>query len=47
MHATTVIMHQSNLKRRILYVVVTDQHYLHVKERLQQEEVQQKVKSMR
>jgi hypothetical protein len=28
MHATTVSMHQSNLKRRILDVVVTDKHYL-------------------
>jgi hypothetical protein len=28
MHATTISMHQSDLKRRILDVVVTDQHYL-------------------
>jgi hypothetical protein len=33
MHATTISMHQSYLKRRILDVVVTDQHYLQVKER--------------
>jgi hypothetical protein len=42
MHATTVSMHQSDLKRRILDVVVTDQHYLQVKESLQQGDVQQK-----
>ena len=40
MHATTVSMHQSNLKSRILDVVVTDQHYLQVKESLQQEKLQ-------
>jgi hypothetical protein len=34
MHATNVSMHQSDLKRRILDVVVTDQHYLQVKESL-------------
>jgi hypothetical protein len=28
MHATVVSMHQSDLKRRILDGVVTDQHYL-------------------
>jgi hypothetical protein len=32
MHATTISMHQSDLKRTILDVVVTDQHYLQVKE---------------
>jgi hypothetical protein len=31
MHATTINMHQSDLKSIILNVVVTDQHYLHVK----------------
>ena len=31
MHATVVSMHHSNLKRRILDVVVIDQHYLQVK----------------
>jgi hypothetical protein len=31
MHVTTISMHQSNLKSRILDVVVTNQHYLHVK----------------
>jgi hypothetical protein len=36
MHATTIIMHQSDLKIIILNVVVTDQHYLHEKESLQQ-----------
>jgi hypothetical protein len=44
MHATTVSMHQSDLKSRILDGLVTDQHYLHVKERLQQGDVQQKIK---
>jgi hypothetical protein len=44
MHAIVVSMHQSNLKSIILYVVVTDQHYLQVKESLQQENVQQKIK---
>jgi hypothetical protein len=44
MHATTVSMHQLDLKRRILDVVVTDQHYLHVKEILQKEDVQYKMK---
>ena len=34
MHATLVSMHQSNLKRRILDRLVTDQHYLQVKENL-------------
>jgi ribosomal protein S8 len=43
MHATIVIMHQSDLKSRILDVV-TDQHYLQVKEILQQGDVQQKMK---
>jgi hypothetical protein len=36
MHATSVSMHHSDLKSIILNVVVTDQHYLHVKEGLQQ-----------
>jgi hypothetical protein len=44
MHATTVSMHQSNLKSIILDGLVTDQHYLQVKENLQQGNVQQKVK---
>jgi hypothetical protein len=44
MHATTISMHQSSLKRRILDVVVTNQHYLQVKESLQQENVLQKIK---
>jgi hypothetical protein len=44
MHATTVSMYQSNLKSRILDVVVTDQHYLQVKENLQHGDVQQKIK---
>ena len=44
MHATTISMNQSYLKSRILDVVVTDQHYLRVKESLKQENVQQKIK---
>ena len=44
MHATTVSMHQSDLKSIILDVVVTDQHYLQVKESLQQENIQHKIK---
>jgi hypothetical protein len=44
MHATIVSMHQSNLKSIILDDLVTDQHYLQVKERLQQGDVQQKIK---
>jgi hypothetical protein len=40
MHATTVSMHRSYLKSKILDIVVTDHHYLHVKESLQQENVQ-------
>ena len=39
MHATTISMHQLDLKRKILDVVVTYQHYLQVKEILQQEDV--------
>jgi hypothetical protein len=44
MHATAVSMHRSDLKRRILDGLVTEQHYLQVKERLQQGDVQQKIK---
>jgi hypothetical protein len=44
MHATTVSMHQSDLKRRILDGLVTDQHYLQVRENLQQGDVQHKIK---
>jgi hypothetical protein len=44
MHATAISMHQSNLKRRILDGLVTNQHYLQVKENLQEGNVQQKVK---
>ena len=44
MHATTISMHDSDLKRWILDVVVIDQHYLQVKESLQQENVQKKIK---
>jgi hypothetical protein len=44
MHATTVSMHQSDLKSIILDDLVTYQHYLQVKESLQQGDVQQKIK---
>jgi hypothetical protein len=44
MHDTTISMHQLDLKSIILNVTVADQHYLHVKEGLQQENVQQKIK---
>jgi hypothetical protein len=44
MHATIVSMHQSDLKSIILDGLVTDQHYLQVKENLQQGDVQQKIK---
>lgn len=37
MHATTISMHRSDLKSIILDTSVIDQHYLHVKEILQQE----------
>jgi hypothetical protein len=35
MHAIAISMHRSDLKSKILNVVVIDQHYLHVKEGLQ------------
>jgi len=44
MHTTTIRMHQSNLNSIILDVVVTNQHYLYVKESLQQENVHQNFK---
>jgi hypothetical protein len=44
MHATVVNMHQSDLKSIILNDLVRDQHYLRVKENLQQGYVQQKIK---
>jgi hypothetical protein len=44
MHATTFSMHQSELKSRILDVVVTNQHYLQIKEILQQEDAQQNMR---
>jgi hypothetical protein len=44
MHAIIVSVHQSDLKSIILDGLVTDQHYLHVKENLQQGDVQQKIK---
>jgi hypothetical protein len=44
MHATTVSMHQSKLKSRILDGLVTDRHYLQVKENSQQGDAQQKIK---
>jgi hypothetical protein len=44
MHATTISMCKSYLKNIILEVVISDEHYLQVKEGLQQENVQQKYK---
>jgi hypothetical protein len=44
MHATIVSMHQSYLRSIILDVAITDQHYLQVKEKLQHENVQHKIK---
>ena len=44
MHAIVVSMHQSELKSRILDDLVIDQHYLQVKESLQQGDAQQKIK---
>jgi hypothetical protein len=46
MHDTFISMHQSDLKNRILDGLVTDQHYLQVKEYLQQGNVQQKSKGV-
>ena len=40
MHATAVSMHQSYLKRRILDDLASYQHYLQVKEILQQGDVE-------
>jgi hypothetical protein len=44
MHAIAISIHSSYSKSIILDVVVTDQHYLQVKESLQQEDVQHKFK---
>jgi hypothetical protein len=44
MHSTVVSLHQSDLKRIILDDLVIDQHYLQLKESLQQGYVQQKIK---
>jgi hypothetical protein len=40
MHSTTINMHQTNLKSRILDDVIMNQHYLHVKESLYKENIQ-------
>jgi hypothetical protein len=45
MHAMTISMYTSDLKNRILEIVTEDQHYGHVKESLQQSNVQQKFKA--
>jgi hypothetical protein len=42
MHATTISMYKTYLKDRIPEVVTTDQHYVQVKENLQQNDIQQK-----
>jgi hypothetical protein len=44
MHATVVSMHHLYLKRIILDGLVTDHHYLQVKENLQQGDVRKKIK---
>jgi hypothetical protein len=44
MHATTISMHSSDIKSKILDIVVTGQHYLQVKESLQQENIRHKFK---
>jgi Mg2+ and Co2+ transporter CorA len=44
MHDTTISMYMIDLKDRILEVVTTDQHYVQVKESLQQNILQQKYK---
>jgi hypothetical protein len=44
MHAIVVSMHQSNLRIKFLDGLVTDQHYLQVKENLQQGDVQPRIK---
>jgi hypothetical protein len=44
MHAIAISVHQLDLKRIILDGLITDQHYLQVKENLQQGDVQQKIK---
>jgi hypothetical protein len=42
MHATTISMYSSDLKRRILEDLTSNQHYMQVKEGLQQENIQLK-----
>jgi len=44
MHATTISMHNLDLKRKFLEALVKNQHHIQVKESLQQEKVQQKFK---
>jgi uncharacterized lipoprotein YajG len=44
MHATTISMYDSDLKRRNLEVIVSNQHYLQVKEGVQQYNIQPKLK---
>jgi hypothetical protein len=44
MHATTTSMHQSELNNIILDGLVTNQHYLQVNKKLEQGNVQQKIK---
>ena len=36
MHVSSISMYKSDLKTRILEVVITDTHYLHIKQGLQQ-----------
>jgi hypothetical protein len=44
LHATAISMHHSDLKRRIVDGLITNQHYIQVKENLQQGDVQHKIK---
>jgi hypothetical protein len=44
MHATTISMYMTDLKERILELVIAYQHYVQVKESLQQNDIQQKYK---
>jgi hypothetical protein len=44
MHATTISMYTSDLKERILEAEKSNQHYVQIKEKLQQVIFQQKIK---
>jgi hypothetical protein len=42
MHVTTISMCKFDLRNRILEVVTSEEHYLHIKDGLQQESLQKK-----